>query len=72
MSTPNTTSTRLLTAADLADLLQVSVRTVWRLRSSASIPLPLRIRGSVRWNREEVERWLEQGCPMIGPPRRKG
>lgn len=63
---------RLLTARELADMLNVSVRTVWRLRSSAAIPAPVRIRGSVRWNRDEVQRWIDQGCPMIGMPRRKG
>jgi prophage regulatory protein len=72
MSIPTVSTERLLTARELADMLQVSVRTVWRLRSSASIPAPVRIRGSVRWNRDEVQRWIDQGCPMIGMPRRKG
>jgi prophage regulatory protein len=72
MSTPARHTECLLTARELSDMLHVSVRTVWRLRSSAAIPAPVRIRGSVRWNRNEVQRWIDQGCPMIGMPRRKG
>lgn len=72
MSIPTVSTERLLTARELADMLNVSVRTVWRLRSSAAIPTPVRIRGAVRWNRDDIIHWLAAGCPETGVPRRNG
>jgi excisionase family DNA binding protein len=43
--------------------LSVSKRTIWRLLSGKRLPEPLRIGGSVRWRREQIDRWIEQGCP---------
>jgi excisionase family DNA binding protein len=55
-----------LTAAQLAELLQVSTRTVARWASSdPSMPVT-RLGGVVRFHRARVERWLrasEQGRP---------
>lgn len=58
---------QLLRVSDLAQLMQVSVRTIWRLRSAAQLPEPIRVGGSVRWNREEIERWMANGCPLPIP-----
>lgn len=53
-----------LTAAQVADLLQVSPKTVYRLaKADASLPT-LEIGGVVRFHRERLLRWLrdrEQG-----------
>ena len=53
----------LLTAPQIAELLQLSTRTVWRLRSAGKLPNPVEIGGSVRWNRDEIQRWITAGCP---------
>lgn len=53
----------LIRAGELASLLNVSVRTVWRLQSGGSIPQPIRLGGVVRWRREEVRDWISRGCP---------
>ncbi|QDV79073.1 helix-turn-helix transcriptional regulator [Botrimarina mediterranea] len=53
----------LLTAVQVAGLLQVSSRTVWRLVSERKIVGPVRIGGATRWRRDEVERWIGAGCP---------
>ena len=52
----------LMTVEDLAKLLSVSVRTVWRLRRNASLPRPVKIGGGVRWRISDVRAWIEQGC----------
>jgi excisionase family DNA binding protein len=52
----------LMTVEDVAKLLHVSVRTVWRLRRSASLPRPVKIGGGVRWRISDVRAWIEQGC----------
>lgn len=53
----------LITAEEFAELMQISVRTLWRLRSAGQIPEPVRIGGTVRWNRERVLDWISDGCP---------
>ena len=57
----------LITAQEFADLMQLSVRTLWRLSSAGQIPEPVRIGGTVRWRRDEVHSWVEQGCPTPQP-----
>jgi excisionase family DNA binding protein len=52
----------LLTVEDLAKLLRVSVRTVWRLRRNACLPHPVKIGGGVRWRISDVKAWIEQDC----------
>lgn len=52
----------LFTAAQVAALLQVSVRTLWRMRSGGQVPSPVQIGGNVRWRRSDVLRWIEGGC----------
>jgi prophage regulatory protein len=51
-----------ITAAEFADLLQVSPRTIWRLRSARQVPPPIRLGGIVRWRLEEVRAWIAGGC----------
>jgi excisionase family DNA binding protein len=50
-------------ARELAEMLDVSLRQVWRLNASGKLPRPIRLGGSVRWNRAEVQQWFEAGCP---------
>jgi predicted DNA-binding transcriptional regulator AlpA len=51
----------LMTKADLAAFLQVAPRTVDQLRQRPDFPRPLRLGyKTVRWRREDVERWAEQ------------
>jgi excisionase family DNA binding protein len=51
----------LLTAAEVAALLQVDVRTLRRMRHERSFPRPTRLGRSLRWKRSLVERFLEGG-----------
>jgi excisionase family DNA binding protein len=49
-------------ARDLAALLKISTRTVWRLADEGSIPGKLRVGKSVRWSRRVIDSWIESGC----------
>ncbi|MGP0066358.1 MAG: helix-turn-helix domain-containing protein [Isosphaeraceae bacterium] len=49
--------------ADIAAMLKLSERTVWRLSDEGSIPGKFRVGGSVRWSRETIDRWISAGCP---------
>jgi hypothetical protein len=51
----------------MADLLQCSVRQIWRLRESGSIPPPIQAGRWIRWSRAVVDRWLEQGELALTP-----
>lgn len=53
----------LIPAVEFARLLQVSTRTLWRLRSAGDLPAPVRFGGTVRWRLEEVQKWIAEGCP---------
>ena len=53
----------LIDVSDLATMLNISTRTVWRLLSAGKMLAPIRIGGAVRWRYQEVHRWIEQGCP---------
>lgn len=49
----------LLKAPEVARVLGVDVRTVWRWASSGTIPAPLRIGGTTRWRRSELDAFLD-------------
>lgn len=44
---------------DLACLLKLSERTIWRLSDGGVIPGKIRIGKSVRWSKRVVDRWFE-------------
>lgn len=56
-------SAALLTAKQVAAWLQISQRTLWRMRSAGQLPEPLRVGGTVRWRKDALEAWLAAGCP---------
>jgi predicted DNA-binding transcriptional regulator AlpA len=56
----------LISATELADLLQISTRTLWRLRSAGKLVEPIKLGGSTRWRLDEVQKWIAAGCPVPG------
>ena len=65
-------SPTLISVCDVAEMLQVSPRTVFRLADAGKIPRPLKIGKSVRWKRAELEQWIEAGCPVVRPVKKAG
>ena len=55
-----------ISARQLAEMLSVSLRQIWRLNSAGKVPKPIRLGGSVRWDRDEILRWFKDGCPDRG------
>ncbi|WP_437186684.1 helix-turn-helix transcriptional regulator [Planctomicrobium sp. SH668] len=55
----------LLTVDDLAAVLKVSKRTIWRMRSCCQLPKPVKVGGGVRWRKSDIDAWIAQGCPTL-------
>lgn len=53
----------MLSAADVAKLLQCSDKHVQNLRTSGRIPAPVKLGTLVRWPRQSIEAWVAAGCP---------
>lgn len=60
----------LIDVAEAARLTGLSPRTVWRYASSGRFPSPLRVGGRRLWNRAELIRWVNSGCPRTEPGHR--
>jgi len=52
----------LITPRQFAQLLKVSLRTLWRLVSTGKTPRPLKLLGSTRWQKSVVTKWIQGGC----------
>lgn len=53
----------LISVDQLAMILGISTRSVWRLLSAQKIVEPVRIGGAVRWRFAEIKNWIDRGCP---------
>ena len=53
----------LISAEQVASILNVSTRTLWRLLSAGKLPEPVRLGGSTRWRLDQVRQWIDAGCP---------
>ncbi len=53
----------LLTAKQVAALLGISWRTVYRLNDSGKMPKAVKVSGATRWNKKAILRWIELDCP---------
>ena len=56
----------LINAEELARMMDVSERTLWRLLSAGKVPTPVRIGRNTRWRFAEIREWIERGCPAGG------
>ena len=50
-------------ARQAAKMLNVSVRQLWRLNSTARLPKPIRLGHCVRWRKAELEAFIQAGAP---------
>ena len=60
---PPSAQSLLITATEVAQMMQISVRTLWRLVSAGQVVQPIRIGRNTRWRLREVEQWIADGCP---------
>lgn len=63
-------SVELLKIEQVAGLLNVSRRTVYRLVDGGKIPPPIRIgRRMLRWVAATIRDWMAKGCPVANKTR---
>jgi excisionase family DNA binding protein len=65
MNTVETASAELLTTSQVAKMLNVGERSVWRWSHSYRMPASVRIGNAVRFRRSEILAWIEAGCPRV-------
>lgn len=63
--TPTHESARLLAVDDVAAMLGVSARHVYRLADGGRMPRPVKLGGAVRWDRVAISEWIASGCPEL-------
>ena len=68
---PNILEDDLLAIGQVAKLLTVSTRTIWRLVGDAELAYPLRIGGRRRWRRSQLEAFLEARAQEAEAEQRK-
>jgi predicted DNA-binding transcriptional regulator AlpA len=55
-----TAPAHLLSVSDVAERLQLSERTVRRLRQRGELPAGIELAGVVRWTPESIEEWIRR------------
>lgn len=53
----------LMNVKDVAEMLGLSERTVYRLADAGNMPRPVKLGAAVRWRKKELDTWIEDGCP---------
>ena len=54
----------LLTVQQVAKMLNVSPRSVWRMHDSGRMPRAVKLGASCRWRlKEDIEPWITMGLP---------
>jgi len=54
---------QLIGVGKVAELLDCSQRTVYRLADCGRLPRPRKVGRLVRWSVGEIRDWVENGCP---------
>ena len=64
MTTPGDGFPELLTAREVAQILRVSERSVWRFVADKKLTAPLHVGGAARWQRGDLEVWLKDAAKI--------
>ena len=55
---------QLVNANEVARILDVSTRTLWRMKSANQLPKHVEFGGrNIRWSRDAIVEWIDLGCP---------
>lgn len=66
--TRTTEAAALLDVRQVAALMGVCPRTIYRLADSGAMPRPVHLGSAiVRWSRSSLDQWIGAGCPRTAP-----
>ncbi len=51
---------QMIDVREVATILSISTRSVWRLVSRGELPQPIRLGRNVRWRSTDIDRWIEE------------
>ena len=71
MQTETTPKQRLLTVPEVAEICGVAPETVRRMTDRGAMPAPVRLGRAVRYRLDQIESWIEAGCPDLSKGGRK-
>jgi excisionase family DNA binding protein len=57
---------KLLTKKQLAAMLQLSQRTVYRMAMEKRLPQPIKLGSAIRWRQDTIQDWIESDCQPVG------
>jgi excisionase family DNA binding protein len=55
----------LIDVGKVAVLLACSVKQIYRMADSGRMPRPVKLGRLNRWRRDEIEAWIQAGCPQL-------
>jgi predicted DNA-binding transcriptional regulator AlpA len=59
-----TQTEKLLTAKAVGEMLSLSKRQIFRMKSAGLICSPVKVgQGAIRWRQSNIEKWIALGCP---------
>ena len=62
---------RLGTVPDVAEICSIAPETVRRLTDRGAMPMPVRLGRAVRYRLDEIESWIQDGCPDLSKGARR-
>ena len=58
---------QLLTVRELAKMLNVSQRSIYRWVDAGRMPKPIRLASLQRWELRTIQEWIDAGAPLVRP-----
>ncbi len=55
---------QLLTKKEVANRCKMPVKWVEKAASSGKIPSPVYLDGNKRWREKDIDKWIDNGCPL--------
>lgn len=71
MEKTNEAPVQLISVEVVAKILDCHPRQVYRLADSGRFLKPLKLGGSTKWIRSQVEQWILDGCPRVSQGRKR-
>ena len=60
---------KLAPVSEVAEICGIAPETVRRLTDRGAMPMPVRLGRSVRYRLDEIDSWINDGCPNLSKRR---